>query len=538
MGSVGELQTDYDVLVIGAGLSGCYACHRVHELGLSVKVLEAGTSVGGTWYWNRYPGARFDSESYTYAFYFSKELLDEWTWTEHYAPQTETEQYIRFLCDKLKLWKDLQFNTQILSAHWNDSRRQWQLTDSNGRTYTARWLITGIGVLSNPTLPNVPGLNDFKGDAYHTSRWPKSEVRFEGKRVAIIGAGATAIQAIPEIAKTAQSLAVFQRTANWTMPLRNAKISPAEMDQLRKGYPSMLEQINKTRMGFMHGSSTKSIWDFTPEQREEFWDELWALPGFPFWLSNYQEIMIDEKANDLVTEYVTRKIKERVHDPWTADKLIPKNHGFGTRRVPMETHYYEAYNQPNVRLVDLLETPLERITADGLATTTEEMQFDIIIYATGFAAITGAFDAIDFRGTNGQSLKDEWKAGPRTYLGLTVQHFPNMFMSMGPHQAYGNIPRSIEYAVGWIAESIEYCEKHKITYFEADQEGVQDWTDHVHDLGKNLLSNKVDSWMTGVNKNVDGMQKRIIARYQGAAPDFRKKCDEVAAAEYQHFTKR
>ncbi|KAK1812471.1 hypothetical protein LTR12_013165 [Friedmanniomyces endolithicus] len=538
MGSVGESQPDYDVLVIGAGLSGCYACHRMHQLNLKVKVLEAGTSVGGTWYWNRYPGARFDSESYTYAFYFSPQLLDEWKWTEHYAPQAETERYIRFLCDRLELWDDLQFNTSITKAHWIEQDRLWQLTDASGRMYTSRFLITGIGVLSNPTLPNVPGVADFKGPAYHTSRWPKDPISFEGKRVGIIGTGATAIQATPVIAETAKSLTVFQRTPNWAIPLRNSKISPDEMELIRTGYPQMLEKINLTRMGFMHSASTDSIWDSTPEMREAFWEELWALPGFPFWLSNYKEILIDEKANDLVTEFVAKKIKERVHDPWTADKLVPKNHGFGTRRVPMETFYYEAYNRPNVRLVDLLETPIERVTADGITTSQEEFEFDMLIYATGFDAVTGAFDAIDFRGTDNHSLRDEWKDGPRTYLGLTVEHFPNMFMSMGPHQAYGNIPRSIEYAVGWIAECIGYCQTQGISRIEATDQGVQEWTDHVHDLGKNLLSNKVDSWMTGVNKNVAGKQKRIVARYMGAAPEFREKCNEVAGGGYELFSKR
>ncbi|TKA82563.1 hypothetical protein B0A55_01192 [Friedmanniomyces simplex] len=461
MGSIGEVEPDYDVLVIGAGLSGCYACHRMHQLNLKVKVLEAGTSVGGTWYWNRYPGARFDSESYTYAFYFSPELLNEWKWTEHYAPQPETERYIRFLCDKLALWDDMQFNTSITKAYWIEQDRLWKLTDASGRT-----------------------------------------------------------------------------TPNWAIPLRNSKISPEEMEQIRTGYPQMLEKINQTRMGFMHSASTDSIWDSTPEMREAFWEELWALPGFPFWLSNYKEILIDEKANDLVTEFVARKIKERVHDPWTADKLVPKNHGFGTRRVPMETYYFEAYNRPNVRLVDLLETPIQRVTADGLQTTQEDFNFDMLIYATGFDAVTGAFDAIDFRGTHHISLRDEWKDGSKTYLGLTVEHFPNMFMSMGPHQAYGNIPRSIEFAVGWIAECIGYCQDRGISYIEATELGVQEWTDHVHDLGKNLLSNKVDSWMTGVNKNVAGKQKRIVARYMGAAPEFRAKCNEVAGAEYELFTKR
>ncbi|KAK5128947.1 hypothetical protein LTR85_000280 [Meristemomyces frigidus] len=515
--------TDYDVLVIGAGLSGCYACHRMRKLNLSVKVLEAGTSVGGTWYWNRYPGARFDSESYTYAFFFDKELLDEWNWTEHFAPQAETERYIRFICDKFRLWDDMQFNTRISKAHWMPQDNCWQLTDASGQTYTSRFLITGIGVLSNPTLPNVPGVEDFRGTAYHTSRWPKEDVSFEGKKVGII-------------AKTAKSLTVFQRTPNWAIPLLNSEINEQEMDTIRNGYPEMLVRMNETRMCFLHDANySDSIWDATPDQREAFWEELYATPGFPMWLCNYKEIMIDQKANDLVTEFVARKIKERVHDPWTADKLVPKNHGFGTRRVPMETFYFEAYNRPNVRLIDLLETPIERVTENGLRTNQETFEFDMLIYATGFNAVTGAFEEIDFRGVDNHSLLDEWKDGPRTFLGMAVQHMPNMFMSMGPHQAYGNIPRSIEFAVGWIAECIEFCRDRNITYIEASEQGIREWTDHVHDLGKNLLSNKVDSWMTGVNKNVAGKEKRIVARYMGSAPDFRKKCEEVSSADYKAF---
>ncbi|KAK5331697.1 hypothetical protein LTR93_000702 [Exophiala xenobiotica] len=500
------------------------------QLNMTHKVLEAGTSVG-----DRYPGCRFDSESYSYAFFFSKEILDEWTWTEHFAPQAETERYIRFMCDKLKLWDNMQFETRVEKAHWVPGNRFWRLTDASGHTYTSRYLITCIGVLSNPTLPDIPGVEDYKGTSYHTSRWPHEDVSFEGKRVGIIGTGATAIQAVPVIAKTAKSLTVFQRTANWAIPLLNSKIDGEEMVLIRKRYPEILETLNRTRACFLHDANYDSIWDCSSEEREAFWEKLYATPGFPMWLSNYKEILVDEKANDLVTAFVAKKIRERVHDPWTAEKLVPKNHGFGTRRVPMETFYYEAYNQPNVRLIDLTETPIERITEGGLKTTEETFEFDMVIYATGFNAVTGAFDAIEFRGIDNHGLYDEWKDGPKTFLGLTVKHFPNMFMSMGPHQAYGNIPRSIEFAVGWIADCIEYCRDHDITFIEATDEGVQEWTDHVHDLGKDLLSTKVDSWMTGVNRNVAGKEKRIVARYMGSAPEFRRRCEAVSAAGYQAF---
>lgn len=535
MGSTGQAEPEYDVLIIGAGLSGCYACHRMRELKAKVKVFETGSSVGGTWYWNRYPGARFDCESYTYGFSWSQELLKEWDWTEHFAPQAETERYVRFICDRFGLWENMQFNTRITKAYWIAEDRCWKLTDASGQTYTSRFLITGIGLLSDPTLPNVPGVQDYKGDAFHTSRWPKEPVSFEGKNVGIIGVGATAIQIIPEIAKTVGNLTVFQRTPNWAIPLHNSKIDKDAMEQIRQGYPEMFERVNKTRLSFMHEANPNSIWDATPEEREVLWEHLYAQPGFGFWVSNYKEITLDRKANALVSEFVAKKTKQRVHDPWTADKLVPKTHGFGLRRVPMETGYYEAYNRPNVRLVDLHETPIERVTEDGVKTTKEDFKLDILIYATGFSAITGSFDAIDFRGANGTRLLDLWSDGPKTYLGLTVQDFPNMFMSIGPHQAYGNIPRSIEYAVGWIADCIRYLREHDLTYIEAKEEGVREWTDHVFELAQGLLSNEIDSWLTGVNKNVAGKQKRIVARYSGAAPDFRKRCNDVAAAEYNTF---
>ncbi|KAF2709142.1 FAD/NAD(P)-binding domain-containing protein [Pleomassaria siparia CBS 279.74] len=536
MGSIEVPKPDYDVLVIGAGLSGCYACYRMRQLGVKVKVLETGSSVGGTWYWNRYPGARFDCESYSYGYFFSQEILDEWKWSEHFAPQEETERYIRFVCDKYNLWEDMQFHTRVQKAHWMSAARCWKLTDKDGREYTSRFLITGVGLLSDPTLPNVAGVHDFKGQAFHTSRWPKDVIAFEGKNVGIIGVGATAIQIIPEVAKTAKGLTVFQRTPNWAIPLHNSKIGEEEMETIRKGYPELIKRIDNTRLSFMHEGINDSIWDATPEQREAFWEYMYAQPGFGFWVSNYKETLVDKKANALVSEFVAKKIKQRVKDPWTADKLIPKTYGFGLRRVPMETSYYEAYNRPNVRLVDLLETPIERIEENGVKTSKEDFKLDIIIYATGFSAITGAFDAIDFRGVDDLPLRDLWQDGPKTYLGITAQHFPNMFMSIGPHQAYGNIPRSIEYAVGWISECIEYLESKEITFIEAKEKGVQEWTDHVHELGEGLLSNEVDSWLTGVNKNVAGKQKRIIARYSGAASDFRKQCDAVASSHYATFT--
>ncbi|KAK1961482.1 phenylacetone monooxygenase [Colletotrichum sublineola] len=527
---------DYDVLIIGGGLSGIFSLYRIRELGLRVKVLEAGSSEGGTWFWNRYPGARFDSESYSYIFSFSQEVLDEWDWTEHFSPQTETLRYIQYLTKKFDLKKDMRFNTRILSARFQEVSKSWLLTDSTGATYTCRYLVTAMGILNEPTLPNIPGVNDYKGKAWHTARWPSEDANLEGKRVAVIGTGATGIQTIQEIVKTVGSLTVFQRTPNWTAPLRNSKISPEEMTQIRQRYPETFQRCLSSYAGFIHVGDKRSVFDMGEAERLEHWEALYALPGFAKVLSVSGDIYTNREANKLYSEFHANKIRQRINDPVVAEKLIPKNHGFGTRRVPLESGYYEAFNRPNVRLVDLTENPIERITEKGVKTREEEFEFDIIIYATGFDAVTGSFNAVDFRGIGGTRLSDVWSDGIRTFLGLTVKDFPNMFMIMGPHQMFGNIPRSIEYAVEWVTDFIRYARDRKITFIEATDEGMRLWTEHVWKCGEGLLANEVDSWMTGVNKNLAHKQKRSMTRYNGPAPGYRKRCDEVKARGYSDFT--
>ncbi|CAI0643179.1 unnamed protein product [Colletotrichum noveboracense] len=526
---------DYDVLIIGCGLSGIFSLHRVRELGLRVKALEAGSAEGGTWFWNRYPGARFDSESYSYIFSFSQEVLDEWDWTEHFAPQTETLRYIQYLTNKFDLKKDMQFNTRIQSAHFQQSSSSWLLVDSTGKTYTSRYLITAMGILNEPTLPNIPGVGDYKGEAWHTARWPNGKASLQGKRVAIIGTGATAIQTIQEIVKTVGSLTIFQRTPNWTAPLRNTPITPEEMKDIRRRYPQIFRQCLDSYSCFIHVGDTKSVFDMGDEERTKSWEELYALPGFAKVLGISGDIYTNREANKLYSDFIANKIRQRVDDPKVAEKLIPRNHGFGTRRVPLESGYYEAFNLSNVRLVDLTEDPIERITEKGIRTRTEDLEFDVIIYATGFDAVTGSFRAVDFRGIGGTQLHDVWSEGIQTYLGLTVKGFPNMFMIMGPHQMFGNIPRSIEYAVEWVSDFIRYARDNNITSVEATDDGMRMWTEHVWKCGEGLLANEVDSWMTGVNKNLAHKQQRSMTRYNGPAPGYRKRCDEVKARKYSDF---
>src|SRR5688572_3755816 len=530
-----ETAMDFDAVVIGAGVSGLYQLYRLRELGLRVRVFEAGTGVGGTWYWNRYPGARFDSESWTYGYSFSQELLEEWDWEEHFAAQPETERYLNYVADRFDLRRHIQFRSRVTAAHYQEATRSWDVILEDGRRSTTRLLITAIGVLSAATMPTIPGVATFQGQSCHTHYWPKDPVRFEGKRVAVIGTGATGVQTITEVAKTAGHLTVFQRTPQWCAPLHNAKISTEEMHRIRAAYPKIFAHCQETYGCFIHATDPRATSEVTPEEREAFWEKLYGEPGFGIWMGNFRDILVDREANKLIPDFLARKIRQRVKDPAVAEKLIPQNHGFGTRRVPLESGYFEVYNQPNVKLVDINETPIERITPTGIKTSDAEYEFDIIIYATGFDAITGAFDRIDFRGVDGVSLKEKWADGPQTFLGILVDGFPNFLMLVGPHAGLGNFPRAAEYSVEWVTGLVRFAEERGVTRVEATAAGVADWTAHVLATGEGLLMNEIDSWMTGINRNVEGKQVRRIMRYSGGHPAFRQRCEAVAADGYREL---
>ena len=527
----------WDAIVIGAGLSGMYQLLKLRQMGFKARVYEAGGGVGGTWYWNRYPGARFDSESWTYGFSFSPEVLKEWDWKEHFSGQPENLRYCEFLADKFDLHRDITFNARVKAAHWDEPANAWEVTFEDGKPARARFLITALGPLSSPTMPGIPGMDAFKGESWHTGLWPHRPVSFAGKRVAVIGTGASGVQAITEIAKTVGHLTVFQRTPNWCTPLRNSAIAPETMADIRARYDEIFAQCRDNWGCFIHTADPRHSTDVTVQEREAFFEKLYALPGFAFWQGNFRDVLMDQAANDALTAFVVRKIRARVNDPKTADKLIPTNHGYGTRRVPLESGYYEVYNQPNVKLVDIRETPIERITQQGLRTSEADYDFDMIIYATGFDAITGAFDRIDFQGRNGEKLRDKWADGPHTYLGLNVAGFPNMLTLVGPHNAatFCNLPRCIEQNVEFVSELLGYMRERGLTRIEATPDAEATWTAHVHDTASRLLLTKVDSWMTGVNKNVPGRLKRTFMAYAGGAPKYRQKCEEIAANGYEGF---
>jgi cation diffusion facilitator CzcD-associated flavoprotein CzcO len=531
-----DTATDFDAVVIGAGVSGLYQLYRLRELGLNVRVFEAGTGVGGTWYWNRYPGARFDSESWTYGYSFSQELLEEWDWEEHFAGQPETERYLNYVADKFDLRRDIQFKSRVTAAHYQEDTRNWDVILEDGRRYTTRLLITAVGVLSAATMPRISGVETFQGQSCHTHYWPKEPLRFEGKRVAVIGTGATGVQTITEVAKTVGHLTVFQRTPQWSAPLHNGKISEEEMGRIRANYPEIFARCQETYGCFIHATDPRATHEVTEEEREAFWEKLYSEPGFGIWMGNFRDILVDRQANALISDFVARKIRGRVKDPAVAEKLIPKNHGFGTRRVPLESGYFEVYNQPNVKLVDINETPIERITPAGIKTSDAEYEFDIIIYATGFDAITGAFDRIDIRGVDGVSLKEKWQDGPQTFLGILVDGFPNMLMVMGPHAGLGNFPRAAEYSADWVTGLIRFARDRGLTRIEASAAGAAAWTDHVIASSEGLLFTEVDSWMTGINRNVEGKQVRRIMRYSGGHPKFRERCEAVAADGYRELS--
>lgn len=531
----------YDAIIIGAGVTGLYQLYRLRELGLSVRIYEAASGVGGTWFWNRYPGCRFDSESASYGYSFSEELLREWNWTEKFSPQPDTLHYLNFVADKFDLRKDITFNSRVGAASFDETANEWRIETENGERARARFLITALGPLSAPIMPDIPGMDDFKGLSFHTFNWPADpdgwggkDIGYAGKRVGIIGTGATGVQVIQEVAKTAGHLTVFQRRPNWCSPLGNSLITEEEQAQIKVSYPEIFKKCKTSFAGMVHDSDPRSALDVSAEEREALFEKLYYGPGFSLWLGAFADIFTDRKANDLISEFVAKKIRQRVKDPKIAEKLIPKEHGFGTRRVPLETKYYEVYNQPNVTLVDISETPIERITPSGIKTGGQEYELDILIYATGFDAVTGALTRIDITGEGGVKLKDKWANGPRSYLGLQSAGFPNLFTLVGPqgNSALCNVPRCAELNVEWVADFIRHMRDTQMTRAQPAKAAEDAWVDEVAEVAAATLLDKTDSWYTG--SNVPG-KKRTFLIWAGGNVAYREKLADVAAKDYAGF---
>jgi cation diffusion facilitator CzcD-associated flavoprotein CzcO len=527
----------YEVIVIGGGVAGLYQIKRLADLGVRAMLLEAAPDLGGTWYWNRYPGARFDSESYTYGYSFSKELLNEWHWKERFSGQPENLRYLNYVAEKFDLRKYMQFNAKVEAAHYDESHNLWRLKIADGREVTCRFVIMALGLLSIPTLPRFEGMDSFKGRSFHTFYWPQEPVELAGKKVAVIGTGATGIQVIGEIADKVGELTVFQRRPNWSAPLNNRPISQAEMADIRAHYDEIFATCARTPGGFEHEPDRRGFYEVSREERLQLWDRLYDQPGFAIWLRNFREIFTNEEANAEFSEYIADRIRRRVKDPVVAEKLIPRDHGFGVQRVPMETHYFEAYNRPNVHLVDISETPIVRVTETGLRTTERDYGFDIIVYATGFDAITGGFDHIDIRGVDGETLRDKWKDGPSTFLGMLIHGFPNLLMPAGPQSgsASTNYPRGIETGVNWCTDLLEHMWEHGCMRAEATREAEERWTAHVTQMYSTMLMRKAKSWFTGYNSNVPGHEHGRIRYfvYNGGVPKYVARITEVAQKGYE-----
>jgi len=534
-----DAHLDYQAIVIGAGVAGIYQIKRLAELGVRATVLDGNPDLGGTWYNNRYPGARFDSESYTYSYSFSKEVLNEWHWTEKFSPQPETLKYLNFVTDKFQLRQYMQFNCWVEAMVFDKDANFWAVKLADGRQLTTRFIVTGVGVLSTPTLPKLEGLESFKGVSFHASNWPHEPLDLTGKRVAVVGTGATAIQLIPEVAKVAKKLTVFQRRANWAAPLNNGSISEAEMEEIRQRYDEIFEVCARSPGGFEHEPDRRGFYEVSPEQRKQLWDRLYDEPGFGIWLQNFMEIFVDEKANAEFSGYIADRIRARVDDPALAETLIPKDHGFGIQRVPLETGYYETYNRDNVELVDAAATPIVRVTPTGIETTDESREFDVIVYATGFDAFTGAFDQIDIQGVDGARLRDKWAEGPATFLGATVGGFPNFLMLVGPQTAASNFPRGAELSVDWVTPLLEYMWRHGYQRFDVDEAAEAQWCQHVKDLYKGMLLRNARSWFTGYNSNLQGHEYGNMRYniYNGGGPKYASMLSDMADKDYQglHF---
>jgi cation diffusion facilitator CzcD-associated flavoprotein CzcO len=525
---------DFDAVVIGAGVSGLRMLQELRTLGLSAHVIEAASDVGGTWFWNRYPGARTDSQSWVYAYSFSKELQEDWRWSERFPSQAEALSYIEHFADRFDLRRDIEFDTKVKSSAFDDASTTWTVTTDRGDSYTCKYFITATGPLSEPYVPDFEGIHDFRGQWLQTQRWPKEPVDFTGKRVAIIGTGATAVQIIPLVAREAAQLTVFQRTPNWVIPGRNDIITDFEDRDIKANYDKIWEQARNHFYGFAMDPAGRTTADVSPEEQQRILERGWEIGGFGFIFETFDDILVDDDANKIVADFVRHKIRQIVADPETAELLCPTDHPIAGKRPPLGHYYYETFNRDNVRLVDVSSTPISRFTPAGIQVGDDEYEADIVIFATGFDAVTGTLAQIDIRGRDGLALNTKWEHGPNTQLGIGVEGFPNMFMVCGPQTPFANIPVVAEGIVEWIGAALKNMRDNDIERMEAEADASDRWRQQLDDIANStVLVKGKRAWWSG--DNVPGKPHAILF-YFGGVGNYRQECQAVVDSNYNGFT--
>ncbi|WP_449103864.1 flavin-containing monooxygenase [Pseudomonas veronii] len=529
--------TYLDAMVIGAGVAGLYQLYRLREMGLTVRAYDTASGVGGTWYWNRYPGARFDSQAEIYQYWFSEELYKSWQPTERFPAQPETEQWLNFVANRLDLKKDIQFNTRIAAAYFCEESGYWRVTTEAGETINTQYLISCCGMLSAPLSDRFPGQTDFNGQIYHTGLWPKDPVDFSGKRVAVVGTGATGIQVIQTIAPAVGSMKVFVRTPQYVIPMRNPKYSKEDWEKWGTQFHQLKKRVRETFAGFDYDFDAGPWAEKTPDERQTVLEQLWEDGSLAMWLASFPEMFFDEQVNEVVSEFVRIKMRERLQSrPDLCNLLIPTDYGFGTHRVPLESKYLEVYLQPNVEAVDCKQSPIERIVPEGIQTADGKIhEVDIIVLAVGFDAGSGALSRIDIRGRDNRSLREQWKQEIRTSMGLQIHGYPNLFTTgapLAPSAALCNMTTCLQQQVDWITGCIEFAIQHGKQVVEASKEFEDDWVQHHDETAAKTLVVKTDSWYMG--SNVDGKPRRLVS-YIGGVGNYHRRCDEIAAQGYPGF---
>jgi cation diffusion facilitator CzcD-associated flavoprotein CzcO len=526
-----EITEHRDAVVVGAGFAGLYMLHKLrNDMGLEAEVFETGTRVGGTWFWNRYPGARCDTESYVYCYSFSRELLDEWVWEAKYPTFDELQRYLEHVAQRFDLERSISFGTTVDSAVYQEETNEWLVTTTGGRRILSTYFITGVGLLASAThMPQIEGMDRFEGMIQHTGQWSANLDDLAGKRVGVIGTGSSGVQLIPELAKICSEVTVFQRTPQFTVPARHENFSVEDFYAIRADYDEVWRKVHRSAGGFPWQHNGRSVHDVTDEEREAILEDLWARGGFQFIFGSFRDLLTDRQANDYVSEFVRRKIRDRVADPATAEVLLPRDHPFGAKRPIIDTDYFETYNQPHVTLVDLFKAPITNITSTGLQTADAHYELDVIVFATGFDAVTGPILRIDPQGVDGRKLSELWCEGPASFMGLGVADFPNMFMITGPGSTFGNMPVVIQHHVEWIAGCIDYARRTRASSVEVEESAQEGWMRRISRESARLVSSLTDSWFTGAN--IPG-KPRAVYFFLGSYGKYRAELDVLATEGY------